>query len=87
MRSTLAALCVLAAAAPAFPAALTADPAVAEAIRRADDAFARADAAGDVSAAMDAYAEDAVLFPPEEEPVYGKPALRRWFERRASARR
>ena len=87
MRSILAAFCFLAAAAPVFAAAGTADPAVAEVIRRADDAFARADAAGDVSAAMEAYAEDVVFFPSGGGAVYGRTALRRWFERRASARR
>jgi len=87
MRSILAALCVVAAGMPLFAAAEPVDPAVAEAIRRGDDALARADAARDVAATMEIYADDVVFFPAGEEPMYGKAAVRRWIAHRASDRK
>jgi ketosteroid isomerase-like protein len=84
MRPTLAWVCVLALA--SFSAAEdSGDPAAAAAIRRADDTLARADAAGDASAAIDAYADDVLLMPSGEEPVRGKAAVRRWWDRRTAS--
>ena len=84
MRPVLAVLCVL-----AFPllcaAAEPADPAAAEAIRRAEEALGRAGAARDVSAAIDAYVDEVVLFPSGEEPLRGKAAVGRWWTRRLAS--
>ena len=61
------------------------DVAVREAIRTTEERFARADVKGDVSAMMEAYAEDAVIFPPGEDPVSGKRAVAQWMTKMHAA--
>src|SRR5512140_763666 len=50
-------------------------------IRLAEDRFAAAQVRRDVPAMMEFYADDAVVFPPGEGPVSGKPAVARWRTR------
>jgi len=58
------------------------DAGVRDAIRVAEERFARAEMAGDVDGMMEIYAEDAVLFPPGEDPIAGKNAATSWMRRR-----
>jgi len=74
-----AALILLAGNAPLHAAD---DAAVRDAIRIAEESFARAEIAGDVAGMMEIYAEDAVLFPPGEDPVAGRSAATAWIRRR-----
>lgn len=61
------------------------DAAVRDAVRIAQEKFARAEVAGDVAGMMEIYAEDAVLFPPGEDPVSGRIAAAAWMRRRQTA--
>jgi len=85
MRPTLASIFVLASAFPLRLAAEPADPAVSEAIRRAEADLVAAHQARDAAAAMEVYAADAVLFPAGEEPLRGKAELRRWLAGRMAS--
>ena len=52
----------------------------AEAIRRTNDFYAEMLVAGDVDTLMTLYDENAVLLPPNESPLHGKPAIRASWE-------
>jgi ketosteroid isomerase-like protein len=57
------------------------ETAVRDAIRTAEERFARAHIKGDVPAMMEVYADDAVIFPPGEGAVSGKRAVAQWMTR------
>jgi ketosteroid isomerase-like protein len=61
------------------------ESAVRDFIRLAEDRFSAAQVRGDVAAMMEIYADDAVVFPPGEAPVTGKPAVTRWRTRAVAA--
>lgn len=54
------------------------DAAVRELIRQARERLAAAQVRRDVPAMMEVYADNAVVFPPGEGPLSGKPAVARW---------
>ena len=85
MRPLLAVICLLTAAVPLVAAPEPADPGIAEAIRQVEERLAHAVAARDAAAAIDAYADDVVLYPSGEEPIRGRSAVRRWLGRRMSS--
>jgi ketosteroid isomerase-like protein len=68
------------------PALAAEEDTVRQAIRSAEEKFARADLRRDVPAMMEMYAEDAVVFPPGGEPLSGKPAIMRWMNRLLDSR-
>jgi ketosteroid isomerase-like protein len=74
-----AAALVFLAGVAALPAADEA--AVRDSIRATEEKLARADVKGDVAARLDTYAEDAVIFPPGEDPVSGKRAVAQFVTR------
>ena len=69
----------------AAPLGAADEPAVRDFIRLAEERFAAAQVRRDVPAMMEIYADDAVVFPPGEGPMAGKPAVMRWRIRALAA--